>query len=123
MTKEINIMLSVSVKNGFFKHTFNPGQILVDQAAPGRGGHVQEIGTTEETLEFGDISTEGYLILQNLDAENFVEYGPQVGTGSAELCCMLKPGEPALLRLKPGSVWRAKADTAPVKLDVCLLEN
>ena len=123
MANEINITLSVQVTNGFFKHAFNPGQIQVDQAAPGRGGHAQEIGTDEETVDFGDVSTEGYLILRNLDDTNFVEYGPQVGTGDMEILGKLEAGEVALLRLSPGVVLRAKADTAAVLLDVCLLED
>jgi len=123
MANEINISLGVQVTNGFFKYQFQPGQIQIDQAAPGRGGHVQEIGTDEETIDFGDVETEGYWILRNLDPTNYVEYGPQIGTGSAELCCKLKAGEPAFLRVKPGSVWRAKADTAALLLQSDLLED
>jgi len=123
MANEINISLGVQVTNGFFKHQFQPGQIQVTQAAPGRGGHAQLIGTSEEAIDFGDVSTEGYLILRNLDAANFVTYGPQVGTGDAELGLKLEAGEVAIFRITPGSVWRAKADTGAVLLDVCLLED
>ncbi len=125
MADEIKIRISLNVTNGDFLENYAPGQIDVDQAAIGRYGGVQIIGTTEEILDFGDVSTAGYLFLRNLDATNYLEYGPEsAGSGAAMVILgKLKPGEPALLRLSPGVVMRAKANTAAVKLDIRLFEN
>ena len=123
MSNEIKLTISFKVENGNYKDVFAPGQIQIDQASPGRGGHVQVVGTTEETIDFGDVSTNGLLILRNLDSTNYVQYGPQVGTGNMEVWGKLLPGEIAAMRLAPTVVMRAQADTASVKLDVRLYEN
>lgn len=121
MSGEIKINLKVSLENGFIKDSFNPGQVSIDQATAGRGGYVQEIGTAEEVLNFGDVATEGLFILRNVDATNFIEYGPE-SAGSMVAMGKLLPGEWGLTRLKPGVIVRAKADTAPAKLDVRIYE-
>jgi len=126
MSNEITVRFSGRVLNGNMDESFGPGQVQIDQSVQGRGGHVQEIGTTEEALDFGDIgigtiNVEGYLYIRNLDASNYITYGPQVGTGSMEVVGKLKAGgEFAWLRLYPGVVILAKADTAACKLDVRL---
>lgn len=125
MSNEITIQFSGRVVNGNMDERFGPGQVQIDQSVQGRGGHVQEIGLTEEALDFGDIgvgtiNVEGYLYLRNLDATNYITFGPQVGTGSMEVVGKLKAGEIAFLRLDPGVVILAVADTAACKLDVRL---
>ncbi|MFZ5829826.1 MAG: hypothetical protein ACOY3P_07050 [Planctomycetota bacterium] len=112
MSSEISISLSIAVNNGYVRDSFNPGQKLVDQAGVGRYGGVQDIGyDASEALDFGDVETEGYLILQNLDTGHNVDYGPDSG-GSMVAIGRLKPGEVALLRLKPGVTVRAQAVVA-----------
>lgn len=118
----ISLLISMSVVNGNFRAQFKPPLVKIDQAASGRGGYTQIIGTTEEVVDFGDISTEGYIFLLNTDGTNFVEYGPE-DTGVMVSLGKLDPGEIAAFRMKPGVVLRAKADTASVKLDVLLLED
>ena len=125
MADEITVRFSARVLNGNMDESFGPGQITIDQSVQGQGGHVQEIGLTEEALDVGDIgvgtiNTEGCLYLHNLDATNYITYGPQVGTGSMEAMGKLKAGEIAWLRLSPGVVVLAQADTAACKLDVRL---
>ncbi len=125
MADEITFRLSVLVQKGTYRDQINLGQISVDQSVQGRGGYVQEIGTAEEALDFGDvaigtINTEGWLFLQNLDTTNYITYGPQVGTGGMEVMGKVKPGEPAWFRLEPGTIVMAKANVATCKLDVRL---
>jgi len=123
MANEIVLQFGAQVVNGFFRHVFQPGQLQVDQAAIGRAGHAQEIGfAADEVIDFGDISTNGYLILRNLDEDNYVTWGPE-DTGAMVTAGKLKPGEIAVLRVAPTVVMRAQADTAAVLLDVCLLED
>ena len=123
MANEIKINISATLLNGFQKDQFNPGQISVDQAAEGRGGHVQTIGTSQEVVDFGDIGTSGYIMLRNLDDTNYVRYGPTSDAATIELFGKLKPGEVACFRLEPGIVMRAQANVASVKLDVKLWED
>ncbi len=121
MANEIKLRLSFLVENGFFKDSFQGGQINIDQANPGRGGYVQVIGTSEEIIVFGDVTTGGVLFMRNLDSTNFITYGPDNSgmVGGSKM----KPGEPAFFRITPGTTWLAKADTASCKLDVRLYED
>ena len=122
MANEIQINVAVQVRNGFLIDQFNPGMLQVDQAAVGRGGSVQIIGTSEEVVSFGDVATNGYCILRNLDETNYVTYGPE-DTGAMVTLGKLNPGEFAILRIAPTVVMRALADTADVKLEVRLYED
>lgn len=121
MANEIKLRFSYLVENGFFRESFPGGQINIDQANPGRGGGVQVIGTSEETIAFGDVTTEGMLFMQNLDTANFIEWGPD-STGMVQ-CGKIMPGKIAWFRVFPGVVLKAKADSASCKLDVRLYED
>ena len=121
MASEIQISISARVANGAFNDQFTD-QAIVDQAAIGKGGYVQSIGTSEEVVVFGDVVTNGYCILKNLDTTHYVTYGPE-NSGAMVVIGKLKPGEIAVLRIAPTVVLRAKADTAAVKLDVRLYED
>lgn len=122
MSNEIRIQTSFRVENGNYKDDFRPGQILVDQSNPGRGGHVQSIGTSEEDIDVGDVATLGWMVLRNIDTTNYVTYGPKSG-GVMVPFGRIEAGEPATLRLEPGITIRAQADTAAVKLDVRIYED
>lgn len=122
MSHEIKLRLSYLVDNGFFHDSFQGGQINIDQANPGRGGKGgQVIGTSEETVDFGDVTVEGLLFMRNLDPTNFITWGPD-STGMVAIG-KIKPGEIALFRVNPATVLKAKADTASCKLDVRLYED
>ena len=133
MSNEIKLTMKLSVLNGDYNQEVNPGLIQIDQTTQGACGGIVEIGTEEETLEFLDIATEGYLYLRNLDDTNYVTYGPDyaglVAFGK------LKAGEWALLRLAPfeeegsgsgaptyGSI-ALQANTSPCKVKYLLLDN
>lgn len=122
MANEITLKFSLQAENGFLKQSVNIGQLQVDQAAAGMAGGAQEIGTSEEVVDFGDVSTEGLLFLRNLDDTNFVEFGPE-DTGSMVAVGRLEAGEFGFFRLKPAVVLRAQADTASCLLQVLLLED
>lgn len=113
---------SATTLNGTFRDSIIESGVSVVQTAIGRGGYVQTIGTTEEVVDFGDVTTEGYLYLKNVDPTNYVTYGPE-DTGSMVVMGKLKPGEFAWFRVAPTVVMRAQADTADVQLDVRLYED
>lgn len=82
--------------------------------------HVQEIGTSEEAIELGEIATGGWFIAMNLDDTNFIEIRP--GTAETDLVKLL-PGEPCMFRISgDASAPFAIADTAACKLKYFLLE-
>jgi hypothetical protein len=114
---EIQATFSLRVANGSFVDQCSPPMALIDQAAIGRGGYVQTISTDETVVNFGDIVTNGWCLLQNLDAVNYVTYGPELA-GAMVPFGKLEPGEWAWLRIAPSVVMRAQADYAPLQLDV-----
>lgn len=122
MANEIRISASLNVTNGnfSFQHLVNAS---VDQATAGGGNPgTVDIGTSEEDIDFGDITTEGYAVIQNLDATNYVQFGPKSG-GSMVACGRLKAGEVAILRLEPAVIIRAVANTAACKVFVAVIED
>lgn len=121
MSNEITEQFSLHVENGSYEDRVDTGQLSFDQAAQGRGGTVQSIDTTEETIDFGDVVyTEGKMYVRNLDITNYVDLGGTFTTGNAELCHRLKAGEWMWIRIVPTAVWRAKADTLACLIDVRL---
>jgi hypothetical protein len=122
MSNEIKYTLSITIENGEFKEKLSDGQISVDQAAIGKGGSVQIIGTSEEVISTGDVSTLGWCRLKNLDPANYVTYGPE-DTGAMVNFGRIEAGEQHWFRLEPLVVMRAQANTAPVKLDVRVYED
>lgn len=89
----------------------------------GQGTHagVAVVGTSEEDLGIGDISTLGYLYIKNLDSTNFITYGPKSGGVMIDFG-RLRAGEHAVIRLEPGITLRWVADTANVKVEFLLME-
>lgn len=123
MANELTIDINAQLANGSHEETFQTGQLQFDQAAIGAHAPVVIVGqAAEEDLDVGDISTEGWLFLRNLDSTNYVTYGPKSGGVMVPLG-RLEPGEPASFRLEPGVVLRWQADTADVKVKVLLLED
>jgi hypothetical protein len=124
MANEIRATLRVSrtQSSDSFKFEFNPGTVQVDQAAVGEGGQVYTIGTSEEAISFVDITTEGWLTMQNLDATNYVDWGPEDGGAMIEMGRM-EAGEPAAMRMFPGATLRLKANTAACQVLVKVLED
>jgi hypothetical protein len=95
-----------------------PNQQL-DQAAVGAASGVQPIGTSEETLSSGDLTTEGWLFMRNLDLTNYI----QVGFSTGVYGIRLEAGECAMFRAEPGATVYLKANTAACNLQYQWLED
>jgi hypothetical protein len=119
MANEITITASIQVVNGNLRDSFSVGSKAVDQAAVGgpTPGYVT-IGTSEETVTFGELGTKGYCVVQNLSTTNFIEWGFSTGVYGGKLLA----GEVALFRLNSTSLF-LKADTAACKVLIKGYEN
>ena len=117
MANEITITLQTLLNNGGLSDNHSSGSIAVDQASAKMLRNVQTIGTTEEALVLGDITTPGYCVFVNLDSTNFVEIGV-----SGSMFLKLKPGEQDVCRLTTTAPF-AKADTAAVELFYIMYED
>ena len=122
MSNEITVSINVTCINGTLRTFFQPATKQISQVALGEHSTTWNIGTSEEDLATGDISTMGVLGLINTDSTNYVQIGPKSG-GAMVPAMRLKPGEPNFIRCEPGVTWRAVANTAACKVKVWLLEN
>lgn len=81
----------------------------------------QSVGTSEEALELGDLSTGGYLIGVNRDATNYMEI--RSGTGATDLV-KLKAGEVCCFRVSgDAAAPYVIANTAAVEFAYVLLSD
>jgi hypothetical protein len=122
MANEIQPTFSLSVTNGTFKDAVASETLLISQALAGKWDTVISIPTSDTALSPANITTMGWLYLKNLDATNFLSYGPTSGGAIVKLG-RIKPGEHAWLRLEPGITLRMQADTAAVKVQVKLYND
>lgn len=114
MAKEITVKASVAVKNGNLSLSFDSGAIRVDQTtASGGNPGVVSVGTSEETISFGDV-TPGMVWMRNLDGTNFVTWGNTTGNLAQKLA---PGGVPTLIEINSGSII-VKADTAACLVQV-----
>jgi hypothetical protein len=118
MSDELSIYAGMLFEKGGATVMVNEA-ISVDVSGDDATQTTQNIGTTEETLNFpGEIATAGYLFIKNLDSTNYVEFG--VTTGVYTVKC--KAGEIALFR-STGTTIYAKANTAAVNVQVTFIED
>lgn len=122
MADEIQLTLSGTVTNGAFKDTISGETLKINQAAIGLHSPIVIVGTVEEDLAIGDITTLGWLYLKNLDAANYVTWGPKSGAVMVSLG-RIRANEFAVLRLEPGITLRWLANVAPVKVLVKLYQD
>ena len=120
MANEITLTARLDITNGFYA----PGSITVNslqvtQTAVGAVEGVQNIGTSEEELGAGGLSTKGWLYIRNLDATNYV----QLGFATGAYGCRLRAGEFALFRTEPAATIYLKANTAAVNVQYRWLES
>lgn len=78
---------------------------------------IMTIGTTEESPTFTDITTNGWLLLENLDATNYVQWGVATTVYTGRMAA----GKAALLQLEPGKSLYLKANTAACRVRIVLI--
>lgn len=119
MANELTVSVSLAFSSSGREAKKSYGGLQFDVSGNAYVHHIQNIGTSEEALDVGDLGTAGYMICKNLDATNFVEIRP--GTGTADLI-KLKAGEVACFRLALNGPY-AIADTAACDLEYLIVED
>lgn len=121
MADEITLDQRLRLSNGALLDDNNPGRIQITQTTQGKFSVVLTIGTTEESTTFTDITTPGICYLRNLDATNYVQWGPATGVYQGRL----KASDvPACFRLDNGATTLyLKANTAACKVLITVYDN
>jgi hypothetical protein len=123
MSNEIALNFNIQVTNGTYRDSFSKQGAYYDQNSQGASGGIQSIGTSEEDLVISDsVTTNGYLVLHNLDTTNYVDWGEKSG-GVMKPIGRLKPGDIAVFRMKPSETLRLVDNTASVKVEFFLLND
>lgn len=113
MAEEISMTFGGSVTNGLLKHAVAPITRKFDQTTARAGAVFQDVGTTEETVAFGD-GTPGYVIAVNLDPTNYVRL--RFTTGGTNAIRLVADGGFAIFYLESGTTLYAIANTATCKV-------
>lgn len=87
MASEITITANLEVDTGLIQDSLGKSGIRFDQTTGKFQKHVQSIGTSEEAIDLGEVSSLGYIIAINLDNTNYVEI--RLGTGASNDCIKL----------------------------------
>jgi hypothetical protein len=120
MANEITITHRLQQLNGQFKHEHSPSTIRVTQTAPGYIDQIISVGTTEESISFGDLSTVGIVELVNMDATNYVEVGFSTGVYGDKLTAAKYI--PHRYERNGSATFYVKANTAACKVRVIAYE-
>lgn len=119
MAEEITISVSVTVRNGELVLSTPSTAVISDQTTARAATFTVDVATSETTVDFGDI-TPGLVMLKNLDATNFTDWTTDTGDYNHTLD---PNGDTALFRLKGTQTLFLKADTAPTKVQVTLVNT
>tara|TARA_B100000029_G_scaffold277293_1_gene271755 strand:- start:3537 stop:3905 length:369 start_codon:yes stop_codon:yes gene_type:complete len=122
VAEELAITILSTLTNGNFKDRVDHGQQKFDQTAIGAASNVVSVGTSEEDVTTGDLSTLGWCFMRNLDATNYVTYGPK-SSGSMVGMGRIEAGEVHAFRLEPGITLRWAANTATCLVDLRIYED
>lgn len=116
MANEISITSGIRVLNGSMNFPSNSKTVSFTQTAIGGPTPGQiTVGTSEESTAFPELTTEGWLWMQNLDPTNYVQWGFSTGVYGGRM----EAGETAgPFRMEPGLTLYLKANTAACK---CLI--
>ncbi len=122
MADEIVITVLAELTNGNFKDRIDHGQQKFDQTAIGASSNVVNVGTSEEDVSVGDVTTLGWCFVRNLDTTNYVTWGPK-SSGSMVAVGRIEAGEVICFRLEPGVTLRWIANTASCLVDIRIFED
>ena len=117
MASELSVQSSLSYsKDGDIDQIAEAFTVTVSGTARISGR--QTIGTTEETLALGDVSSVGVVWIKNLDSTNYVT----VGTVTSQRGFKILPGESFPFRAANNAIYIA-ANTAAVDVSYKVFSN
>lgn len=115
MANTLNLSVTGNWNQGNLTDSWNLVLGALTLNAQGQTGGIQNIGTSEENLNAGDLTTNGFLFIANLDPTNYVDWGMS-DSGTMKAWGRLKPGLVASSfacgYVGPGVAIRLKANTS-----------
>lgn len=121
MAGEIRVNSVLQVVNGSINTKLGK-DVRIDQTTPGFIARTQTISTSGTDLTLSGVTTPRAIELINLDATNYIDWGPKSG-GSMIPLGQLKAGESSVVTLYPGVTIRAQANTSNCSLQMGIAET
>lgn len=118
MSAELQIQLSAKFNKGGSKLEAIFDSAYFDVSGASGIKNVIAVGTSDETLALGDVGTNGWLYMKNLDATNFIT----AGADGTLYNIKMKAGEPFLGRWN-GAAIHVKANTAQCNMEYLLIPD
>lgn len=118
MAGELQVQLSVSFIKGGATLNKTFGSTYFDVSGSSGIENVIAVGTSDETLALGDVGTNGWLYMKNLDATNYIT----AGADGTLYNIKMKAGEPFLGRWN-GAAIHVKANTAQCNMEYLLIPD
>lgn len=118
MANELTLSALLHFKKGGREVKFGKNSIQLDVTGTDFAFHSQNVGTSEEALDIGDVATPGYLLVYNNDSANFVTI--RAASGEADVV-KVRAGGVALFELAAAAPF-VIADTATVEILFALIE-
>ena len=119
MAEEITLSASLTFLKGGIGSSLSDTDLTFDVSGTDYFQGTQGVGTSEEALDLGHITTPGYCYMKNTDSTNFVSVIRATSEGN---CIKIKAGEVALFRFEATAPF-VKADTSEVQIDYLLIED
>lgn len=116
---EISVSSTLKVQNGAYSYKRSHAFEAAQTAARGGNPGVVNIGTSPEVITLGDLATPRWAFFLNLDADYYVDVGPEDG-GMVPFLRIL-PGEGFPVPLFPGVSIAAQAQPESATNGVDLL--
>ena len=121
MAGTITMQTGITHVNGGLAINVPQKSKAIVQTTQGAFTDTQSIATSDTAITIGSIATLGIVVIENLDATNFVDIGSYVAATFYPLVRVLA-GERYPFRVKPGLTLYAKADTSAVKIQKTIYE-
>jgi len=127
MANEITVTYGMSRKhatNDRDTHDVTPGGAPVrkqyTQTGVGQYDVKPSIGTSEESITFTDIATNGWAVFTNMDTTNYVEWGFSTGVYGGRMRAQESAGP---FRVNAGATIYMRANTAACRVRVVMYED
>ncbi len=126
MANELKVSLSIVYENGTLKTQYQPGTINLPQATKGYLSQVIAATTAETDLSIPNITTQGMLVLHNLESTTTgktFNWGIKSSTGGLPKYFVLKPKGMAMVQYgTTADVIRGKAASGTLSVQALLFE-
>ena len=115
--------VNFQLDNGSDKQTWNPPRFSNTPSTFNYHRTVWTVGTSAETMPAGDVSSERWLFLKNLDTTNYVTVGPDSGGNQINMLKLLPGDISGPIALDPAATIKATANTAACKVEMLLIDS